>query len=231
MWQLSTRFCRAPYCFNATTTDHCGLQCPHFKDQNKTDLVANNMREAKGIALKTVRLHNLSKLEPLLSDSNLNMKVIVPIRDPRAVFASRVKLNKIEAKRLHYQLNFTEFMMDLKTECEETAESFEWYEKSRYRSMIKYIKFEDAVENYKKLEKDVFQFIGIENYSESRFELEETQVLNEYQKQVGGAYMSHTGDRNKEDVLDAWKEVITDAQRASIEEHCQKIMKLFKYEI
>jgi hypothetical protein len=57
MWQLSTRFCRAPFCLvpNAPS-DHCGLACPHVNTHEKMQKVQTAMDESKehGSNKKTV---------------------------------------------------------------------------------------------------------------------------------------------------------------------------------
>ena len=55
------------------------------------------------VAVKTIRIANLSQLEPLFfGDFDMNLKVVVLVRDPRSIYHSRKKIamkNRKEVSR------------------------------------------------------------------------------------------------------------------------------------
>ena len=116
MWQMSTRFCRPPYCNNkAAPYDHCMYICPETRMKNYEKEVREDCEKSKGIAIKSIRYHDLIHLEPLLAESKFDFKIIVLTRDPRAIYASRIEIYPDEKYR--WQL-----MEDLQQECRDTYE-------------------------------------------------------------------------------------------------------------
>ena len=51
------------------------------------------------VAVKTVRIHELEALEPLLQLETIDLRILVLIRDPRAVLASRLELAQLQADK------------------------------------------------------------------------------------------------------------------------------------
>ena len=118
MWQMSTRFCRPPYCNNkASPYDHCMYICPETRMKNYEKEVREDCEKSKGVAIKSIRYHDLIHLEPLLSEAKFDFKIIVLTRDPRAIYASRIEIYPDEKYR--WQL-----MDDLQQECRDTYERY-----------------------------------------------------------------------------------------------------------
>ena len=114
MWQLSTRFCRPPYCNNPKAPyDHCMFSCPDTRMKRYESELRNDCEKSKGVAIKSIRYHDLIHLEPLLEEAKFDFKIIVLTRDPRAIYASRTEIYSDENYR--WQL-----MADLQQECRDT---------------------------------------------------------------------------------------------------------------
>ena len=114
MWQMSTRFCRPPYCNNPKSPyDHCMYSCPDTKMKTYESDLRDDCERSKGVAIKSIRYHDLIHLEPLLEEAKFDFKIIVLTRDPRAIYASRTEIYSDENYR--WQL-----MADLQQECRDT---------------------------------------------------------------------------------------------------------------
>ena len=115
---MSTRFCRPPYCNNkASPYDHCMYICPETRMKNYEKEVREDCEKSKGVAIKSIRYHDLIHLEPLLSEAKFDFKIIVLTRDPRAIYASRIEIYPDEKYR--WQL-----MDDLQQECRDPYERY-----------------------------------------------------------------------------------------------------------
>ena len=232
MWQLSTRFCQPPFC-NLTwaPADHCGLACPHLNSPARLQQVQTEMDATAGTVVKTVRIHDVEKLSPLLSDPNLDLKILVLVRDPRAVFASRVEIGKRIARTSNYTFYPENYLQTLAVECNQTATSYQWTQQSKFQNKIKFIKFEDGLEKLEMLRDEIYNFIEMRYDPTSQFELELEQKPNQYQKSVGGAYLSHQNDRDPAEVLESWRKKIDAEHISRIATDCKEILEIFEYSV
>lgn len=230
MWQLSTRFCQPPFCVNENAPmDHCGFACPNLNTTHQLESVQESMDDAMGIAIKTVRIHDVEKLHPLLSDTTLDLKILILIRDPRAIFASRVTIGEREAKVNGWTMDYDDYLNQISIECEQTANGYKWAQQVGLHSQIKYIKFENGVQKPEELRREVYDFIEM-NYDEDiMFKLESRLKPNEYQKSVGGAYLSHINDRGANDVIDSWQKKLDAAHVEIILTVCKDVLSIFNY--
>ena len=82
MFQLSTRFCQAPFCWsdNAPLTQ-CKKQCESpVKTKKKTEFVKKICQQLDTVAIKTIRMNDITKLKPFYQpDYPLNFKGKSPV--------------------------------------------------------------------------------------------------------------------------------------------------------
>ena len=89
------------------------FSCPDTKMKRYESELRNDCEKSKGVAIKSIRYHDLIHLEPLLEEAKFDFKIIVLTRDPRAIYASRTEITPDESYR--WQL-----MTDLEKECRDT---------------------------------------------------------------------------------------------------------------
>jgi hypothetical protein len=119
MYQLSTRFCRPPFCWKKDAPPtQCKRQCESpGKQPAKYDYMEKVCKEdVDTVAIKTIRFTDLSKLEDFYSeDYPMKFRVVMLVRDPRSMYHSR---KKIFLNLEHGNQNdMAGFMKALKREC------------------------------------------------------------------------------------------------------------------
>lgn len=92
-WETSRALCSPPACYAFSRDDvipqlQCRKFCPHYP----FDTIQEACKTYNYIVIKEVRLFDLKVLYPLLQDPSLNLKILHLVRDPRAVFQSRLKV-------------------------------------------------------------------------------------------------------------------------------------------
>ena len=112
MFQLSTRFCQAPFCWaDNAPKSQCKRQCQnpvsvsfqsHLADKIYQNLKSNFQSKKKihylerlckkdvdTVAIKVIRMNDISLLKPFYEPSyDLNFRAVLLIRDPRSMFHS-----------------------------------------------------------------------------------------------------------------------------------------------
>ena len=111
MFQLSTRFCQAPFCWaDNAPKSQCKRQCqnpvsvsffaivlwPHnpklnFQSKKKIHYLERLCKkDVDTVAIKVIRMNDISMLKPFYEPSyDLNFRAVLLIRDPRSMFHSR----------------------------------------------------------------------------------------------------------------------------------------------
>jgi hypothetical protein len=183
--------------------------------------------EPQGTAVKTVRLHDIAALEPLLDDGDLDLSVLVLLRDPRAILASRLQIAAQDAQKDGWKIDADEYLADLQTECDQLTRGHQWLQNSKFGTKVKFIKFEDGVTEPQKLEREVAEFVDFQ--TERTFTMEEKQEPNKYQKSVQGAYLNHKNDRDPSQVLSSWRKTLSPHLVERVERECGALIALFGY--
>ena len=108
-WEMSTRLCKEPFCDSHTglKPKYCRKHCGNFElhtAEEKHYLIEEICKnQLNTVAVKTIRISSLSQLEPLFfGDFDMNLKVVVLVRDPRSIYHSRKKIamnNRKEVSR------------------------------------------------------------------------------------------------------------------------------------
>ena len=117
--------------------------------KSQSELNANieqSCRRQKHVAIKTIRIPDIGSLEGLVSDPELNVKLIHLIRDPRAVIMSR--------NAVHFQKD--------ENHCDELRNNLRYLENPpdwlRGRHML--LRYEDLADDPLVIAEKIYRFIG-----------------------------------------------------------------------
>ncbi|XP_056595991.1 carbohydrate sulfotransferase 1 [Triplophysa dalaica] len=166
----SKALCSAPVCDAFSPSEgnieegDCVRKCASL---NLT-LAVESCRERRHVAIKTVRIPEVSDLKALIEDPRLNLKVIQLVRDPRGILSSRIETFRDTYRlwriwratgRKPYNLDLTPFT----TVCDDFLNSVStglsrppWL---RGRYML--LRYEDVARNPLQKIKEVYEFLGL----------------------------------------------------------------------
>ncbi|KAM5138140.1 carbohydrate sulfotransferase 4-like [Mantella aurantiaca] len=92
-WETSRALCSPPACYSFKRNDIIPqLSCKEFCPMFPFDTIQKACNSYNYIVVKEVRIFDLKVLYPLLQDPSLNLKILHLVRDPRAIFQSRLKV-------------------------------------------------------------------------------------------------------------------------------------------
>ncbi|KAM6973505.1 carbohydrate sulfotransferase 1-like [Aplochiton taeniatus] len=161
----SKALCSPPAC-DAFATDEgeCVRKCGEL---NMT-LATEACRDKRHVAIKTVRVPEVSDLKALVEDPRLNLKVVQLVRDPRGILASRIETFRDTYRlwrvwratgRRPYSLNLGQ----LNTVCEDFLSSVSaalarpaWL---RGRYML--LRYEDLARNPLQKTRELYEYLGL----------------------------------------------------------------------
>ena len=93
MYQLSTRFCKPPFCWNPDAPEtQCKKQCssPGSDKAKMRHMERICKEEVNTVSIKTIRFLDLKRLHPFYADSYpIDFKAVLLVRDPRSMYHSR----------------------------------------------------------------------------------------------------------------------------------------------
>jgi len=93
MYQLSTRFCKPPFCWNPDAPPtQCKKQCssPGADKAKMRHMERICKEEVNTVAIKTIRFLDLKRLHPFYADNYpIDFKAVLLVRDPRSMYHSR----------------------------------------------------------------------------------------------------------------------------------------------
>ncbi|KAL7885373.1 hypothetical protein AOLI_G00056680 [Acnodon oligacanthus] len=131
-------------------------------------LAAESCREKRHVAIKTVRIPEISDLRALIEDPRLNLKVIQLVRDPRGILASRIETFRDTYRlwriwratgRKPYNLDLTQ----LSTVCEDILRSITtgFSRPSWLRGRYILVRYEDLARNPLQKTREIYDFLGL----------------------------------------------------------------------
>ncbi|XP_048844153.1 carbohydrate sulfotransferase 3-like [Brienomyrus brachyistius] len=194
-------------------------------------LASKSCHQKEYRAIKTVRVHQLGNLRPLMENPFLNIKLIQLVRDPRAVLASRMvafstkyKTWKKWAVNTEVSLHHME-IKKLKANCDEIRTSAELGLKQPVWLQRRYmlVRYEDIARYPLKKAAEMYRFTGIPFTSQvKQWILKNTHVL----KETAGVYSTR---KNSSEHVEKWRFSIPFKLAKVVQRVCGSAMKLFGY--
>ncbi|XP_062856999.1 carbohydrate sulfotransferase 6 [Trichomycterus rosablanca] len=235
MWSRSQALCSAPLCplsqgRQATWNKDCETRCSSIS----MNLAGKVCRTYSHVVLKEVRFFELESLYPLLQDPTLDLRILHLVRDPRAVYRSRMK----SVNALEYDSSFVlETQKSLKPDDQKlvmqevcrshirihktATEKAPAFLKGRY----KLVRYEDIVEDPLTAIKDIYDFTGLE-MTET---LEKWIYRITHGKGMGSAFQ--ITERSATDVSQAWRKSLAFTEVQKVQEVCRSAMSLLGYRL
>ncbi len=179
--------------------------------------------------IKTVRLR-VSGTEPLLRDKDLNLKMIILVRDPRGVMNSRSKMDWCDKPKC----------ADVGRVCSDLEKDFEAAKslKVKYPNQVELIRFEDlSMYPYTTVE-NLINFLGLSwQRTIERFLRSHTQMTREDEGKPLHIHLKkkkvnpYGTIRNSRETTFKWADTMIKSKIANIEQECQKPMASLGFEL
>ncbi|XP_006820867.1 carbohydrate sulfotransferase 1-like [Saccoglossus kowalevskii] len=191
-----------------------GLQEIHVDD------VIEYCNKREHIAVKTIRVEYLNDVVPLIRDSDVNLKVLHLVRDPRGKFLS---IRKLEKEKIPLE----KVMEMVNRYCNVWARNIAIGNDARkwLQNNYKTIRYEDLAQHPITTATEIYQFLGLELPDNVRVWLRDNTDHNS-----GGAY----GTSRKSNITStAWRKNLSfnEVQQVQSFESCQQMMKWAGYKI
>ncbi|KAM4722258.1 carbohydrate sulfotransferase 1 [Rhinophrynus dorsalis] len=166
----SKALCSLPVCDSLESTDvyldegECGKKCGSL---NLT-LAMESCKDHGHVAIKTVRVPQVSDLRALVEDPRLNLKIIQLVRDPRGILASRSETFRDTYRlwriwratgRKPYNLDVSQLTMVCEDFLKSISTGFSRPPWLKGRYML--LRYEDLARNPMKKMEEIYEFVGI----------------------------------------------------------------------
>lgn len=232
-WEASRALCSPPACYSFNRHDIIPqLSCKEFCSKYPFDTIQKACKTYNHIVVKEVRFFDLKVLCPLLQDPSLNLKILHLVRDPRAIFQSRVKVTLQLAHDTNVMLrgtkgnkNDTSFRA-MKKVCKSQAEiyetaMFEIPSKLQKRYMV--VRYEDIVQDPLGKAKEVYEFA----------KLPFTPILKDWilnmTRGKGHVHNFVVSSRDAQNISRAWRTALPFESIEKVQSVCREVMALFGY--
>ncbi|CBY41624.1 unnamed protein product [Oikopleura dioica] len=248
----SARLCKPPFCQVDYSNDpsKC-MRCP------KVDIaLARQTCKRLTPVIKTVRTKDMDKLKAGFIENKLNAKVVINVRDPRAVLNSRKQLKELALVNVESIQNYCNYKVAQKRRVETDP----WYAERtifvKYEELAlnaaretakvyDYMDFKQSLRNgiycfYQVIVLIIYYFIYIYIlFMTLIYFFKQLKMLKSAKKiMVQLTHANHGNDpygtlRNASKTVDAWRSNLNSEEITllkQIEEVCEKMMEIFKYE-
>ncbi|XP_002742391.1 carbohydrate sulfotransferase 3-like [Saccoglossus kowalevskii] len=194
-------------------------------NQNNDDLfvvsVAKQCKKHKYRAIKTIRLYDLKELEVLVTESNIDLKIIILVRDPRGVMHSRWKLHgkNLDYMRKNASWDETEDLCRTYASNVRYAQTCPEWLKNRYLL----IRYEDVAHQPLARAREIYNFLDMSMPQNIEAWIQQnTQSTGNYPNGV---------TRVSSLVATKWREELPFEQILKIQEKCQASMNFLGYKM
>ncbi|XP_074523913.1 carbohydrate sulfotransferase 6-like [Halichoeres trimaculatus] len=218
MWLESRALCSPPACsFMSESPFLDRQQCEETCNVQGLQRAQSACSTYSHVVLKVVRIYDLETLYSLFQDPNLNLRIIHLVRDPRAIFQSRVKIWGRADEEQHQAMQ--EICPSYVRIIERAVMSPPHFLEGRY----KLVRYEDVARNPLEEINSIFEFVGLRMTPE----LEDWINYMTHGKGARGGYK--VSSRNATNISQAWRSTLPHDRVKAIQEVCREAMSLLGY--
>ncbi|CAG5094129.1 Oidioi.mRNA.OKI2018_I69.XSR.g13274.t1.cds [Oikopleura dioica] len=209
----TARLCKPPFCGADFSNDV--FKC--MKCQKVDVSLAREVCKRNTPVIKTVRTKDMEKFKTGFLENQLEPRIVINVRDPRAVVHSRRQLAEVAGVSLENMKNYCEYKVKQKKMVEEDP----WFgEKTTF------VKYEELALDPVREATRIYDFTGFAQSSSAK------KIM------VQLTHSSHNNDaygtvRNATKTVNAWRNNLNEEDISlmrKIEDVCSEMMRLFKYE-
>lgn len=232
-WETSRALCSPPACYAFNRNDIIPqLRCKEFCAKYPFDTIQKACESYNHIVVKEVRFFDLKVLYPLLEDPSLNLKILHLVRDPRAIFQSRVEVTSQLAPDTNIMLrgtpgskNDTSFRAMQKV-CKSQAEIYEaamFGIPSKLQKRYMMVRYEDIVRDPLGRAKEVYEFARLP------FNPKLKDWIHNMTHGKGRGPNFIISSRDAQNTSRAWRAALPFESIARVQSICREAMALFGY--
>ena len=182
------------------------------------------------IAIKTIRIHDINLLLPLILDKDVKLKVIHLVRDPRGMVASRLMLYYHTHKTVFPHRYYGHLMKAVAEEyCSTWLKNIEigrYVKEIRNNYML--LRYEDAATNPIAAARKIYSFLGLGRYIPNRIQ---KWILNNTLQPEPGKFNPYSTQRDSKITAEHWRSKLTYETIKIIENtgRCRELMNAVGY--
>ncbi|XP_063169338.1 tyrosine aminotransferase isoform X1 [Candoia aspera] len=230
-WETSRALCSPPACDFFQRSDiiskrSCKTLCGNYPFSK----VEEACKTYSHVVLKEVRFFDLKVLYPLLTDPSLNLRIIHLVRDPRAVFHSRVNAANELARDTKIVVRHKNNMKDMKPYaimnaiCKSHIDIHTGVKQS-FKDRYLLVRYEDIVKTPLARAAQLYHFAGLHFLPSLQ-----SWVHNITHGQGLGTKVFDTDSRDAMNVSRAWRKTLSYLQTATVQNICKDAMELLGYQ-
>jgi len=212
-------------CFRAKTKGLCEKEMCLSKDKRASctacgplnlNKLNNFCRSHKMSATKVIRLSNLSKMQSIAEDPEMDVKIIHLIRDPRGIASSRLRL-KNNWNDTKFAPTCNRLLRNAKLATSPSAPK--WLKKAYLQ-----IRYEDLSLKPIEVAAKIYDFVGLEFVDEMRTWINLNTRADSSQRKT-----PYSTNRNSAATSEAWRTQLTLDQVKDVQKSCMSAMNYFGY--
>nr|DBA16859.1 TPA: hypothetical protein GDO54_002387 [Pyxicephalus adspersus] len=234
-WETSRALCSPPACYSFERSDIIPqLSCKVLCAKYPFDTIQKACKTYNHIVVKEVRIFDYKVLYPLLQDPSLNLRILHLVRDPRAIFQSRMKvtsalsrdnniiLKGIKGDKQDIPYKAIERICKSQTQIYETA-SFGIHVKLHKRYMM--VRYEDIVQDPLGKVREMYEFAKL------RFTPKLEDWIHDMTHGKGNGPNFVISSRDAINTSRAWRTALPFESVQRVQNICREAMTMFGYKM
>ena len=235
-WYMNSRMCGGKICPDATydpSKSHppqCRRQCPSPAEYTPRQLgmLKNDCKRAKASVAKLIRISELSDLMPLYKSDELDLRVVLLVREPTTMMDSRLRLWESQAQ-LGWGKQSDPGFMALQRDCSRSYNSkLQYDENSAIHERTLIIRFEDIALDEFEMAQKIYDFVGLPMNDEISASLQQRRRRRSEQEKLEKLNLYGTNKKKNSQSIHALQKLNT-TEASQIREICQNYIDVFEY--
>ena len=238
-WFMNSRMCSGKICPGATydpSKSHppqCRRQCPSPAEYTprQVSMLKKDCKQAKASVVKLIRISELNDLMPLYKSDELDLRVVLLVREPTTMMDSRLRLWESQAQ-LGWGKQSDPGFLGLQRDCSRSYNSkLQYDENSAIRDRTLIIRFEDIALDEFEMAQKIYDFVGLPMNDEISASLKERRR----RKRAGSELdkleklnLYGTNKKKNSQSIHALQKLNT-TEASKIREICQNYIDVFEY--